>query len=512
MSKKSRNRKLRNSKRRIENRLRARNWKEQDEPMFSSSNIHYEASGRGRGLNAGGIGAMHRLCRATGLIEAVDERLKLLKVHLPYHESDHVLNIAYNILCGGKCFEDMELLRNNEVYLDALGAQRTPDPTTTGDFCRRFEAEDVETLMDVINETRLKVWREQPKEFFEEAVIEADGTLVPTTGECKEGMDVSYKGVWGFHPLLVSLANTGEPLYLVNRSGNRTSSEGAPHRFDAAIELCKQAGFKKIRLRGDSDFSHTKYFDEWSEDGVRFVFGYDASPNLVAIAKNLKKTAWKRLKRLEKYEVKTEPRACPENVKERIVREREYQNIRLRSEDVAEFGYQPGRSKETYRVVVIRKNLSVERGENALFDDVRYFFYITNDWEAPAYEIVFESNARCNQENLIEQLKNGVQALKAPVDNLMSNWAYMVCASLAWTLKAWFALSLPGKGRWKERYKEEKQRILSMEFKTFLNAFILIPAQIIKQGRKIIYRFLSWNPWQPVFFRLFDRLHARAFY
>lgn len=128
---------------------------------------------------------MHHLSRATGLIQLIDEKLKLLKVHLPYHESDHVLNIAYNILCGGKNFEDLELLRNNEVYLDALGAKRIPDPTTAGDFCRRFEVEDVETLMEVFNETRLKVWQNQPEEFFEEAVIEADGTLVPTTGECK---------------------------------------------------------------------------------------------------------------------------------------------------------------------------------------------------------------------------------------------------------------------------------------------------------------------------------------
>lgn len=512
-TRKKRNRKLKNSKRRIEHRLGERNWNDQEEPMFRGSNIHYEASGgRVRGLSCGGIGAIHELSRRTGLIEGIDENVKLLKVHLPYHESDHVLNIAYNILSGGRRLEDIELLRNNEVYLEALGTQRIPDPTTAGDFFRRFQGADVESLMRAINEARLRVWQEQPEEFFEEAVIEADGSLVPTTGECKEGMDISYNGIWGFHPLVVSLANTQEPLYLENRSGNRSSSEGAAHRFDQAIELCTRAGFKKITIRGDSDFSHTRYFDEWSEDRVRFVFGYDASPNLVEIAESLEQTKWKRLKRLEKYEVQTEPRACPENVKERIIRERQFTNIRLCSEDVAEFGYQPGRCKETYRMVVIRKNLSVEKGENALFDDVRYFFYVTNDWEMETHEVVVEANARCNQENLIEQLKNGVPALKAPVDNLLSNWAYMVCASLAWTLKAWFALTLPEKGRWKDKYADEKQRVLSMEFKTFLNAFMLIPAQIIRQGRKLIYRFLSWNPWQHIFFRFFDQLHARAFY
>jgi hypothetical protein len=146
----------------------------------------------------------------------IDRRLNLLKVHLPYHESDHVLDVAYNILAGGTCLQDIELQRKAEAYLDALGAQRIPGPTTEGDFCRRFKVPHIEALMETINEVRLGVWKLQPAEFFEQAVIDADGTLGPTWGQCKEGMDISYKGQWGYHPLLVSLANTGEPLYLVN--------------------------------------------------------------------------------------------------------------------------------------------------------------------------------------------------------------------------------------------------------------------------------------------------------
>jgi hypothetical protein len=194
--------------------------------MFAASNIHYERADRSRGLAAGGIGAIHLLARRVGLIDAIDRKLQLLRMHLPYHESDHVLNIAYNILCGGTCPEDIELRRNDEVYLDALGAQRIPDPTTEGDFCRRFEAADVETLMETINEVRVGLWKRQPKSFFKEGIVDGDGTLAATTGECKEGMDISYDGQWGYQVLALSLANTGEPLYLVNRSGNRPSQEG----------------------------------------------------------------------------------------------------------------------------------------------------------------------------------------------------------------------------------------------------------------------------------------------
>jgi len=504
----SRTRKLINRKRRIECRLRNRQWTDQPKPMLTAGNIHYELAERTRGLGPGGIGGMHLLTRQTGLIEALDRRLHLLKVHLPYHESDHVLNIAYNILAGGTCLEDIELLRNDEVYLDALGAQRIPDPTTAGDFCRRFDENDVEILMNAINDVRLNVWRQQPAEFFEEAIIEADGTLAPTTGQCKQGMDINYKGQWGYHPLLVSLANTGEPLYLVNRRGSRPSHEGAAVRFDQAGALCKRAGFKKILLRGDTDFTQTAELDRWDADGVGFIFGIDAMANLVAKAGNLPKAAWKRLKRPAKYEVKTVPRDRPANVKEQIVRAREFKNIRLVGEQVAEFDYSPTLCERTYRVVVIRKNLSVEKGEQVLFDDLRYFFYITNDRTTAASEVVFLANARCNQENLIEQLKNGARALQMPVDNLVSNWAYMVMASLAWTLKAWFALLLPERGRWKERRRREKRTVLKMEFKRFVNAFVRVPCQVLRTGRRLVYRLLAWNPWQAVFLRGVDALRC----
>jgi len=264
---------LKRRKQRIRYKLRNINWKEQAKPMFSASNIHYDIADRARGLVYGGIGGIQLLAKQTGLVKAIDDKLKLLKRHLPYFESDHVLNIAYNIFCNGDCLEDIERLRNDEVYLDALGAQRIPDPTTAGDFCRRYTREDVETLMDIINEIRLGVWRKQPGEFFEEAVIDVDGMIVETTGECKEGMNISYKGVWGYHPLVVSLANTAEPLYLVNRSGNCASSEGAARYIDRTMNLCDTVGFRNILIRGDTDFSQTKHLDRWDGRGARFIFG-----------------------------------------------------------------------------------------------------------------------------------------------------------------------------------------------------------------------------------------------
>jgi hypothetical protein len=474
--------------------------------MFRARNIQYEVAERARGLSAGGIGAVHLLAVRTGLVEAIDRKLHLLKVHLPYHESDHVLNIAYNILAGGTCLEDLELQRNQEVYLDALGTQRIPDPTTEGDFCRRFQSHDIETLLEAINEVRLGVWRQQPPDFFAQAVIDADGTMAPTYGQCKEGMDISYKGQWGYHPLVVSLANTGEPLYLVNRSGNRPSHEGAAGRFDQSIALCRRAGFRAILLRGDTDFTQTAHLDRWDAQGVGFLFGLDAMGHLRKIAEDLSSEAWMPLVRPAKYEVQTRERRRPENVQERIVKEREFKNIRLESESVAEFPYRPLKCERTYRVVVVRKNLSVEKGQRRLFDDGRYFFYITNQERLETRQVVLSANGRCQQENLIEQLKNGARAMEMPVGDLVSNGAYMVMASLAWTLKAWFALCLPEGGRWRAKHKTQKETLLRMEFKTFLHAVMRLPCQIVRTGRRILYRLLSWNPWQEVLLRAVEAL------
>jgi len=499
-----------NCKNRIERRLDKAKDTPAVEPQFAASNIHYEVSAKANGILCGGIGAIHLLARRIGLIDDIDRNLHLLKVHLPYHESDHVLNFAYNALCNGTCLQDIELRRTDENFLDALGTRRIPDPTTAGDFCRRFTDRDVETLIDALNVTRQRVWAQQPDDFFECATVDLDGTLTPTTGQCKQGMDIAYNGVWGYHPLIVSLANTGEILSVINRSGNRPSHENAAREVDRALLVCLQGGFRKVLFRGDTDFSQTAHLDGWDiSSRVRFIFGFDAILKLTALADELPEKAWRRLKRPARYQVQTQPRQRPANVKDRIVKERAFETLRLQSEDVAEFDYQPQACRKSYRMVVVRKNITREKGEQALFDEVRYFFYITNERDWSADDIVFSANDRCNQENLIAQLKGGVRALQAPVDALTSNGAYMVMTALAWNLKAWWALMLPeSPGRWQERHQTQKQWVLRMEFRTFLNAFVLLPCQIVRTGRRLVYRLLSWNPHLPILFRLVNALRC----
>ena len=502
--------KLADRKRRIQRRLDKTDNRGCERPMFTARNIDYEFAGRSRGIAHGGIGAMLLLARRSGLSAAIDQRLHLLKIHLPYHESDHVLNLAFNALCGATCMQDLELRRHDEVFLDALGARRIPDPTTAGDFCRRFQSHDVHTLIDIGNAVRQRVWSRQPASFFEQALIDMDGVLVATEGECKAGVDRAYDGTWGYHPLVVSLANTGEVLSVLNRPGNRPSHEGAAAEVDRALLVCLEGGFRRVLLRGDTDFSQTKHLDRWSADArVQFVFGLDKTAARHYLADALEAAVWQRLERRPRYQVKTQTRQRPERVKEAIVRQRAFENIRLVSEHVAEMSYRPLACKQSYRLIVLRKNLTVEKGEIRLFDDYEYFFYLTNDWESSAAAIVFQANQRCNQENLNAQLKGGVRALQAPVDTLESNWAYMVMVALGWNLKAWWALwPTETPGRYAESHRQQKETVLRMEFKTFINAFMRLPCQIVRTSRRIIYRLLSWNPWNGMFLRVLGQLRC----
>ena len=471
------------------------------EPQLSTASVRFELSEKTTAVSHGGLALIHQLVIQIGLIDALNA-VEVLKLKLPYFESDHLLSIAYNFLCGGTAIEHIEYRRQDPTYLDMLGTHSIPDTTTAGDFCRRYTSTQIDCLQDHINKVRLPIWSKQSKSFFDEAVVDLDGTIAPTLGECKQGMDISYNGEWGYHPLIVSLANTNEILFVKNRSGNRPSYEGAYVYIDKCIKLLRQAGFRKIRFRGDTDFTQTQHLDRWDDEEGSFLFGIDAMPNLVDLAESLVEKDWERLVRPPKYEVKTQPLGKRENVKEKIVEERGYRNLVLEHEDVAEFEcYRPTKCKKGYRLVILRKTITVKKGQELLLPEIRYFFYLTNDYGRSAAGIVFESNKRCNQENLLSQLKSGMNGLSMPLNTLDANWVYLVCACLALSLKSWLALCLVPEGRKREAVKR-RDRLLKMEFPSFLQAMIRIPAQVLRSGRQWVVRLLSMNDWTMTFFEL----------
>ncbi len=393
--------------------------------------------------------------------------------------------------------------------MNALNAKLIPDPTTAGDFTRRFREADVIGLMDCINAVRPKLWRTRAASFLEPvAYIDVDGTTAPTYGEKKGGMDISYKGVWGYAPLIVSLANTKEVLYVVNRPGNASSHQGAAPWIDAAIALVKPHA-QRLCLRGDTDFSLTGHFDRWAKD-TDFIFGMDCNSALRTRAEALDEANWQRLHRPHASAVPAQAgawfaqkRQRRDNEKQRIVKARGYLKLALNFEDVAEFDYQPGKCERPYRVVALRKNTSavgrqvkpkasrpsstipVCSGAARCAGRSDIFYITTRDDLTPA-EVVFAANKRCDQENVIEQLKNGVNALRVPLYDLISNWAYMVIAALAWNIKSWFALMM--------HQKNHRRQYIRMDFRTFLTHIILFPCRVVRHARSTTVRIIGYQP------------------
>ena len=427
-------------------------------------------------------------------------------MHLPYHESDHVLAIPYNLLAGGTCLQDLDTLRTHEAYLDALGAERIPDPTAEGLLPPFHRSGHLDPAGHAQHGPGEGLAAATPA-FFAQAILDADGTWPRPPGSASRGWISAYDGTWGYHPLVLSLANTKEPLYLVNRPGNRPSHEGADRYFDKAIGCAGRRAFGGSCCGGTPTSARPTIWTAGTPGrDVQFCFGIDAMQPIKA-GRAVPAAACSCLERPPGIRSNPAP-TRPETVKRQIVRQRQFQTIHLLEEMIAEFDYGPVACQTSYRVVVLRKRLGIDKGDVRLREEYRYFFYLTNDRTSAAAAVVFQANDRCDQENLIAQLKSGVRALTTPVDTLISNGAYMVMASVAWSLKAWSALLVPVTPRHAAKHRAEQRAWLRMEFATFRAAVIEMPCQLIRSGGRLIYRLMSWTPWQGVFLRLVERLHG----
>ena len=342
-------RQLNRRKRRIARRIENKSGVERPRPMMTASNIHYEIAEKARAIAPGGIGALHLLAQGLGLVYDIDEGLHLLKRHLPYHESDHVLNIAYNLLAGGSGLEHLEVRRNDEVYLDAFGAQRIPDPTTAGDFCRRFTEGDVEQLMDIFNETRLRAWKGQPDAFFDEAFIDADGTLAPSDGRLQTRGGYLVQGGVGLPPaggLAGQHRRAACTWSTAAATGPRTST---PTPTSTRPPPCADGrGSAEDHVPGRHRFHPDQArLDRWDHDGVRFLFGIDAMVNLKGLGRAAPRpwrtAGWRGRTGTRSRRHPARPGSATGS---RIVSERQFDTLKLIGEEVAEFPYRTGRLPE----------------------------------------------------------------------------------------------------------------------------------------------------------------------
>jgi hypothetical protein len=462
----------------------------------------------------GGVVLVAELLRRFRVTQTIDEHVSVLKWHLPYTESDHVIAQAINLYIGGTCIEDMASIQHSAAMCRMLGAVRLPDPTTGGDFLRRFDEQrnpgslaGLRTAVDLVQD---EVWRElRPRRGRGRArrplaTVDLDGHEKRLYGTQKEGADFSHTGHWSYMPLLISLAQTGECLSLTNRPGNARSSDGAAEQLAPVLRRL-EPHFDTILVRGDSDFDRADLRAVCEKLGAYFAFVGREHPKggRARRAMMIDEDRWlpyrPRASRLADERPRSQdfrPRRKKPNRRRRRARERGYKELRQVRQWVTEVPYYPVDSEATWRLVIRRQLVEHHEGQVHLFDEYRYHYIVTDlPLSMSTAEVVDETYQRCDQENLIEQLGSGLAAWRMPVAEFHGNCAWLEIARLAWNMAKWIAeLALP-------------LEVLRWEWKRFRHAFVHIAAEVVKTGRQVRARISSSHRFWSV---ILDAQHRLA--
>ena len=467
--------------------------------------LHLEADARGEMTHYGGLVLAQQLVRRFGVAQRLDQHLHLFKRHAPYCESDHVLALAYTLYVDGTCLEDQGALQASEAVRRLVGACRIPDPTTAGDFLRRFKtAADVEQLSAVIDEVQEEAWSRLARRLrrrrakHELALVDLDGHIKPLYGEHKEGADFSYDGRWSYQPLVVSLAGSGECLRVVNQPGSARSSDAAAGALRAVLPRVKRH-FRNALVRGDTDFDRADVLQEVIDAQAYFAIGGRVYPNRAALAQALPESAWQPfIPRAQRGRCGAPARqGRTPNWRKHKAAQRGFRNLRTIGQWVAELSYQPTGVSCPCRMIVRRIRIEEQDGQGALFETFRYRLILTNlPRSYTPREIVDLAYQRCDQENVIEQFGAGIAGWRMPVAEFMGNWAWLQIARLAWNLGKWIAqLALPAE-------------VVRWEWKRFRRHFVYIAAKVLKKGRRLIVQLTDSHRYLPQLLAAHARLQV----
>lgn len=471
-------------------------WPRQlDKPAMRMPKLHVETEERATVTRFGGLALFEQFCRRFDVAALVDEHVEVLKMHLPYHESDHVLAQAMNLYVGGTCIEDMMFLQHDEAVRRMLGACRLPDPTTAGDFLRRFDSEThpeaLAGLRAAGDELQQRVWRklsrrQRRRRKRELCTLDIDSHIKSVFGTRKEGADFAYNGAWSYHPLLISMAATGECLAVVNRPGNATSAEGVEDAVDDVLSSVT-GHFDNVLVRADSAFDRQALRETIEHHDGYFAFvgrGREGRPEQAAAIAEEDfvpfVTRAERRRRERQRQPGYKPRRKKRNQRRRRARDRGYKEKLQTKQWVAETTYKPAGQPNTYRLIVRRKLIEHRKGQQHLFDAYEYGWVVTNLPKSfSAEDVIDHTYIRCDQENVIEQMGSGLAAWRMPVAEFDGNAAWLEIGRLAWNIAKWIAqLALPDEvSRW--------------EWKRFRFHYVLVPAQIIKRARQMWVRLMG---------------------
>ena len=467
-------------------------WPETEGRVMRHPLLHLESDPRGEITHYGGLVLAQQFVRRFCVAQRLDGALRLFKRHAPYHESDHVLALAYTLYADGRCLEDQVVLQGSEAVRRLVGACRIPDPTTAGDFLRRFKtAQDVESLSGVIEDIEEAVWsklsrkvraRRKKREF---ALVDLDGHVKALYGVQKEGADFGYDGRWSYQPLVVSLGGSGECLKVVNQPGNAHSSDAAAKAVKEVLPRVKRH-FRNAIVRGDTDFSDV--FKAVMDERAYFAIGGRLYAKRAALVEAIAEQNWKsfvpRADREERGEPSRHGRTA--NWRRQKAAERGYRTLRTVEQWVSEIDYQPHGLDSPYRMIVRRVLIEETDGQGALFKHFRYRLVLTNlPRSYTPRQIIDLTYQRCDQENVIAQFGQGIAGWRMPVAEFMGNSAWLEIARLAWNLGKWIAqIALPSE-------------VVRWEWKRFRRHFVYIAAKVLKTGRRLVVRLAGSHRFLP---------------
>ena len=466
-------------------------WPEVRGRVLRMPAVQAEVDARSDVTPYGGLVLFNDVVRRFRIAKLIDEHVGVFKVHAPYHESDHVLTQAMSLFVGGSCLEDIAQLQHSEAVRRLVGAPRLPDPTTAGDFLRRFREGNpfgLPGLRRANDEAQSKVWRalatkkSRRKRKRDLAVVDLDAHVKPLYGVQKQGADF-YKGTWCYQPLVATLAGSGECLAIRNQPGAVRASDGAPEILDAILPRMNEH-FRDTLVRGDSDFDRKDIRDCCERAGAYFAFVGREFKNRPGIAESIPESQWRPFRtraHRERLEARKRPgyrrRRKKRNQRRTRARKRKYNEKRLVKQWTAEVPWTPPGSSQSYRLVIRRQLIENYQGQQFLFEEYRYRYIVTNlPASVSTQRVVDLTYERCDQENLIEQLGNGLAAWRMPVAEFDGNSAWLEIARLAWNIGKWIAQLVLA------------AEVVRWEWKRFRLAWVYLAAHVTRVSRQIRVR------------------------
>ena len=444
----------------------------------SDSNLQAELRSNDRITPYGGLGAVKMLVQRLGLRAAIDKRLTLFKqYHDDYTESTHIMTSVQSMVAGGTKLISINDIRNSQGTQRMDKTPQTVAPTTMGDTLHRFTEEDIWKLQEINLETCSRVWehcrsKHKKGEIF---TVDTDSSVKHVYGNCFEGADFTYKNGFGYHPEYVTRAETGETLMVQNRSGSAKSGSGVSALLERVYPTVAKH-FHRIRHRGDTKYGKKEIIQTDEKYGVTFYLGYDSCGSLIEAAEEKPDSEWVEmpLKPAEKRRKRKtrKKRAKQKQYRRKKVREREFKDEQTVARHVSELVYTPSWSDKPYRMIVVRSNREIHKGETFLFGKYEYYFIITSDRRGSALTVATIYFQRDNQENIFKQIKHETGGLWMPSKTLLANWAWMTISALAWNIKSWICqLGFKQGLRWM--------------WNRFCRELILITAEVTKGSRQV---------------------------